>query len=114
MQTIPTPTTRTRTYESGETAQFTDWTIGAYALRKTEEPGYTGWAVLTADRDLPRVENENPGPTPKFGVSCYSNSGMNPSVPLSHPKTGSSTGASHSAPHRPYTTLGMAASRSIT
>ena len=78
MQTIPTPTTRTRTYESGETAQFTDWTIGAYALRKTEEPGYTGWAVLTADRDLPRVENENPGPTPKFGVSCYSNSGMNP------------------------------------
>ena len=71
MQTIPTPTTRTRTYESGETVQFTDWTIGAYTLRKTEEPGYTDWGVVVADRDLPNVyETSSYGAkTPEFGVN---------------------------------------------
>src|SRR5690554_5447738 len=38
--------------------------------------------------------------------------GMNPSVELSHVMTGSSTPMSHSAPHSPYTTEGIAASRS--
>lgn len=71
MQTIPTPTTRTRTYESGETAQFTDWTIGAYTLRKTEEPGYTNWGVVVADRDLPTITEHGTygAKAPEFGVN---------------------------------------------
>ena len=64
-------TTRTRTYESGETAQFTDWTVGGYTLRKTEEPGYTNWGVVITDRDLPAIyEVASYGAKkPEFGVN---------------------------------------------
>ena len=64
-------TTRTRTYESGETAQFTDWTVGGYTLRKTEEPGYTNWGVVITDRDLPAIyETASYGAkTQEFGVN---------------------------------------------
>ena len=67
----PTPTTRTRTYESGETAQFTDWTVGAYTLRKTEEPGYSDWGVFTTDRDLPSIHQTASygSKAPEFGVN---------------------------------------------
>jgi hypothetical protein len=40
------------------------------------------------------------------------NSGTQPNVPASHCHAGSSRGASQMAPHRPYTTLGIAARRS--
>ena len=71
MQTIPTPTTRTRTFESGETVQFTEWTVGAYTLRKTEEPGYSDWGVVAADRDLPTITNTASyrAKAPEFGVN---------------------------------------------
>lgn len=44
--TTPTPTTRTYTRKSGETVTVTEWTIGAYTLRKTEEPSYTAWSEI--------------------------------------------------------------------
>ena len=59
--------------------QITEWDLGAYTLRKFEEPNYTGWAVLTADRNLPRIDDNSPDLTPEFGVSCYSESGLTPS-----------------------------------
>ena len=80
----PTPTTRTRNFKSYETDEqaterVTDWTIGAYTLRKTEEPGYINWDVVTTDRDLPRVEDiAGFGQTPEFGVSCSSKSDLIP------------------------------------
>ena len=86
MQNIPTPTTRTRTfksYETGEqaTERVTDWTVGAYTLRKTEEPGYLHWGVVTADRDLPAIfEVATYGAkTPEFGVN-WSACGTKPSA----------------------------------
>lgn len=79
MQNIPTPTTRTRTRESGETVTTIEWTIGTYTLRKSEEPGYIAWGVLNADRDLPRVEDAaGYGQTPEFGVSCSSIADLSP------------------------------------
>ena len=64
-------TTRTRTYESGETEQITEWTVGGYTLRKTEEPDYTGWGVRAANHDLPSiVEVASYGSkAPEFGVN---------------------------------------------
>ena len=82
--TAPTPTTRTRnfkSYETGEqvTERITEWTVGAYTLRKTEEPGYINWGVVTTDRDLPRVEDiAGFGQSVEFGVSCTSNSDLIP------------------------------------
>ena len=81
MQTTPTPTTRTHTRKSGETVQITEWTVGEYTLRKSEEPGFTGWGVLAVDRDLPRVEDIAGFEEPyEFGVSCYSNAGLAPAT----------------------------------
>ena len=75
----PTPTTTTRTRQSGETVTVTEWTIGTYTLRKSEEPGYIGWGVLNADRDLPRVEDiAGFGAPSEFGVSCTSISDLAP------------------------------------
>ena len=82
--TIPTPTTRTRTfksYETGEqvTERVTDWTVGAYTLRKTEEPGYIGWGAIKADSTRPRIEDvAGFGQPSEFGVSCSSISDMSP------------------------------------
>lgn len=78
MLDIPTPTTSTVAHESGGTMQITEWTVGAYTLRKFVEPDYTGWAVLAVDRNLPRIQDNSPDRTPEFGVSCYSNGVMNP------------------------------------
>lgn len=78
MQT-PTPTTRTFTRTTGETVTVTEWTIGAYTLRKSEEPGFTCWGAITADCDLPRVEDiAGFGQPVEFGVSCSSNSDLIP------------------------------------
>lgn len=83
--TAPTPTTRTRTRESGETVTTTEWTIGTYTLRKSEEPGYIAWGVLNADRDLPRVEDTAGfGQTSEFGVSCTSNSDLTPTEAVAY------------------------------
>lgn len=79
MLNIPTPTTSTRAQSNGTTMQITEWDLGAYTLRKFEEPNYTGWTVITADRNLPRIDNNSPDLTPEFGVSCYSESGLTPS-----------------------------------
>ena len=64
-------TTRTRTYESGETVQYTDWTVGGYTLRKTEEPGFTGWGVVNTNRDLPAIYDTSAfaEDAPVFGVN---------------------------------------------
>ena len=73
MQNIPTPTTSTHARPSGETVTFTEWTIGAYTLRKSESPDYTGWTVTTSDRDLPYVGYKDGDPhRPIFGVSVPS------------------------------------------
>ena len=73
MQNIPTPTTSTRTRANGETVQITEWTIGAYTLRKAVDPDYTGWTVTTSDRDLPWVGYKDGEPhRPIFGVSVPS------------------------------------------
>lgn len=79
MDTIPTPTTSTYICINGDTIQITEWELGAYTLRKFEEPNYTGWAVRTTNRDLPRIDKNSPDPTPEFGVSCFSNAGLTPS-----------------------------------
>lgn len=77
--TTPTPTTTTRTRQSGETVTVTEWTIGAYILRKSEEPGYIGWGAITTDRDLPRIEDIAGFDQPvEFGVSCTSISDLTP------------------------------------
>ena len=71
----PAPVGTTRTYESydGEqvTEQVTEWTVGAYTLRKTEEPGYLHWGVRKADRDLPDVYETGSfgAKTVEFGVN---------------------------------------------
>lgn len=78
MQNIPTPTTHTHTLNSGQTIHITEWASGAYTLRKFVEPNYTGWVVRAADGNLPRVQDNSPGLTPEFGVSCCSNGVMNP------------------------------------
>ena len=73
MQNIPPPTTRTFTRTSGETVQITEWTIGAYTLRKAVDPDYTGWTVTTTDRNLPWVGYKDGDPhRPIFGVSVPS------------------------------------------
>ena len=73
MQNIPTPTTRTLTRTSGETVKITEWTIGAYTLRKAVDPDYTGWTVTTTDRNLPYVGYKDGDPhRPIFGVSVPS------------------------------------------
>ena len=73
MQNIPTPTTRTLTRTSGETVQITEWTIGAYTLRKAVDPDYTGWTVTTTGRNLPWVGYKDGDPhLPIFGVSVPS------------------------------------------
>lgn len=73
---IPTPTTRTRTfasYDNGEqvTERVTDWTVGGYTLRKTEEPGYTDWGVVNTNRDLPSIYDTSTfaEDAPVFGVN---------------------------------------------
>lgn len=77
--TTPNPTTRTHTRKSGETVQITEWTVGAYTLRKSEESGFTGWGVLAVHRDLPRVEDIAGFEEPyEFGVSCSSISDLIP------------------------------------
>lgn len=68
----PTPTTSTHTLPSGESLRITEWTVGAYTLRKFVEPHYTGWTVLTADPNLPRIRSISPGPAPVFAVSVPS------------------------------------------
>ena len=82
----PTPTTTASTNESGETTQFTEWTVGAYTLRKTElrkaeEPGYIHWGVSTTDHDLPSIHNTASyrAKTPEFGVN-WSAWGTRPST----------------------------------
>lgn len=80
MKNIPAPTTSADTLPSGETLRITEWDLGAYTLRKFEEPDYTGWVVLTADRNLPRIDDNSPDLTPEFGVSCYSESGLTPAL----------------------------------
>lgn len=71
--------TRTHTRQSGETVQVTEWTIGAYKLRKSEEPGYIGWDAINTDRTRPRVEDiAGFGDDPEFGVSCSSISDLSP------------------------------------
>ena len=74
--TAPAPTTRTRSYKSYDsdeqvTERVTEWAVGAYILRKTEEPGYVHWGVHTANRDLPNVyETSSYGATAvEFGVN---------------------------------------------
>lgn len=65
-------TSRTRTDETGEVTEWiTEWTVGGYTLRKTEEPGYLHWGVVVADRDLPNVyETSSYGAkTTEFGVN---------------------------------------------
>ena len=79
MQSIPAPTTSAIALNSGETMQITEWTVGAYTLRKFVEPNYTGWTVLApADRNLPHIRDNSPGLVPEFGVSCCSNWVMSP------------------------------------
>lgn len=84
MQNITAPTTTTRTIESYETGEqvtewVTEWTVGDYTLRKTEEPGYVHWGVRTTNRDLPRVEDiAGFGQSVEFGVSCSSISDLSP------------------------------------
>ena len=79
MQNIPTPTTRTLTRKSGETVQITEWTIGAYTLRKAVDPDYTGWTVTTADRNLPWVGyKDGDSHRPIFDVTVPSSGGMFP------------------------------------
>lgn len=79
MQNITAPTTRIRTRESGETVQVTEWTVGAYILRKSEEPGYIGWGAINVDRTRPRVEDiAGFGQPVEFGVSCSSISDLSP------------------------------------
>lgn len=79
MQNIPTPTTSTLTRTNGETVQITEWTIGAYTLRKAVDPDYTGWTVTTADRNLPWVGyKDGDSHRPIFGVSVPSSGGMFP------------------------------------
>lgn len=73
MQNIPTPTTSAFTRKSGETVQITEWTIGAYTLRKAVDPGWTGWTVTNSDRDLPYVGyKDGDSHRPIFGVSVPS------------------------------------------
>lgn len=73
--TTPTPTTRTYTRKSGETVTVTEWTIGAYTLRKTEEPSYTAWSVVknvvNTNLDLPAICEYGTfgSKTPEFGVN---------------------------------------------
>ena len=70
--TPPRTTTRTDTDESGQvTVRKTEWTCGAYTLRKTEEPGYLNWGVRSADHDLPSIyETASYGAkTVQFGVN---------------------------------------------
>ena len=64
-------TNSARTNENGETEQITEWTVGGYILRKTEEPGYLHWGVVTTDRDLPSIfEVASYGAKkPEFGVN---------------------------------------------
>ena len=70
---IPAPATSTRTRTNGETVQITEWTIGAYTLRKSVDPEYTGWTVTTTDRNLPYVGYKDGDPRrPIFGVSVPS------------------------------------------
>ena len=81
MQNVPAarePAPVASTAFDGETVQITEWTIGAYTLRRFVEPNYTGWVVRSADRNLPRIQDNSPDRTPEFGVSCYSNGVMNP------------------------------------
>ena len=79
MQNIPAPTTRTFTRTSGETVHITEWTIGWYTLRKTQDDDYTDWTTNCADRDLPRVEDVTGfGQPVEFGVSCSSIADLSP------------------------------------
>ena len=64
-------TTSARTRNSGETVEFTEWTVGGYTLRKIVEAGYTDWGVVAAGRDLPTIANAASyrADTPVFGVN---------------------------------------------
>lgn len=75
MLNIPTPTTSAFTRTTGETVQITEWTIGAYTLRKAVDPDYTGWTVTTSGRDLPYIGYKDGAPHhPIFGVTVPSSS----------------------------------------
>lgn len=81
----PNPTTSTHARPSGETVTFTEWTIGAYTLRKAEDSEWTDWTVLNADRDLPRVEDiAGFGQPSEFGVSCSSIADLTPTEATSY------------------------------
>lgn len=71
MQNIPAPShSGPRTRADGEIVHVTEWVIGAYTLRKSEEPGYTDWNVRAAGRDLPDIDDAAPyGQRPEFGVN---------------------------------------------
>lgn len=71
MKNIPAPShSGPRTRADGEIVHVTEWVIGAYTLRKSEEPGYTGWNVRAAGYDLPDIDDAAPyGQRPEFGVN---------------------------------------------
>lgn len=76
---MTTETTSTHTRKSGETVQITEWTIGAYTLRKSVDPYDTGWAVTTSARNLPYVGYKDGEPhRPIFGVSVPSSGELSP------------------------------------
>ena len=78
MQNIPTPTTSIAR-RSGEAVHLTEWTSGAYTLRKSKSDDYTVWTVRTNGRSLPRVEDmAGLDQTPNFGVSFSSQSDLAP------------------------------------
>lgn len=76
MQNIPAPTKIAR--RNGGTVKLTEWTSGAYTLRKSESDDYAVWTVRADGHRLPRIQDNSPNQTPDFGVSCYSESGMSP------------------------------------
>ena len=79
MDTIPTPTTSTCALSNGIIAQVTKWNLGEYTLYRFEEPNYTGWSVINADRTLPRIEDGGGfGQPSEFGVSCTTILDMTP------------------------------------
>lgn len=60
MQNIPTPTTSTRTLESG-VYNKTTWTIGDHALSHVTKEGsdHERWMTERLDNDAPRVDEDS-------------------------------------------------------
>lgn len=78
MLNIPTPTASIAR-RSGVAVHLTEWTSGAYTLRKSENDDYTVWTVRASDRGLPRVEDmAGLGQVPNFGVSFSLQSDLTP------------------------------------